>query len=227
MRPFVLINVAMTADGKIDTYQRTGASISSPEDRRRVDELRAEADAVLVGGQTLNHEGPKLTVKNADLRAKRVESGLPENPAKVGIVTRATLSPDSGFLTAGPARKVIFTTHQTDAAQLELLRSAGVDLFIHQEERVNLPQALETLTQLGIKRVMVEGGARLNFALMQLGLVDELSAYLAPMVFGGETAPTAAGGPGLARSGAIQLELVEARVLDPGGGLVIRYRFPK
>ena len=53
---------------------------------------------------------------------------------------------------------------------------------------------------IGINRLMVEGGGTLNFALLRLGLVDELTAYVAPMVFGGETAPTLAGGPGLASS---------------------------
>ena len=70
-RPFVFINVAMTADGKIDTVQRKGAAISSQRDKERVDRLRAEADAVMVGGKTLLDEDPKLTVKSDALRAER------------------------------------------------------------------------------------------------------------------------------------------------------------
>ena len=62
-RPFVFINVAMTADGKIDTVERKGAAISSPRDRERVDRLRTESNAVMVGGRTLLDEDPKLTVK--------------------------------------------------------------------------------------------------------------------------------------------------------------------
>ena len=63
-RPFVTINVAATADGKIDTFERPGAAISSAHDKERVDQLRAEADAVMVGGHTLHDEDPKLTVKS-------------------------------------------------------------------------------------------------------------------------------------------------------------------
>ncbi|HET9588678.1 MAG TPA: dihydrofolate reductase family protein, partial [Anaerolineales bacterium] len=70
-RPFVFINVAMTADGKIDTFERQGAAISSQRDRERVDRLRAESDAVMVGGRTLLGEDPKLTVKSEALRAER------------------------------------------------------------------------------------------------------------------------------------------------------------
>src|SRR5512134_2702814 len=101
-RPFVFINIAMTADGKIDTFERKGSAISSQRDKERVDRLRADADAVMVGGRTLLDEDPKLTVKSEELRADRVMRGLPPNPIKVGIVTEAHLNPDSEFLNAGP-----------------------------------------------------------------------------------------------------------------------------
>src|SRR5688500_7315191 len=111
-RPFVFINVVRTADGKIDTFERKGASISSQSDKERVDRLRAESDAVMVGGKTLLDEDPKLTVKSEILRAERVARGLSPNPVKVCIVTQATIKPNSAFLTAGPASTVIFTTCQ-------------------------------------------------------------------------------------------------------------------
>src|ERR1051325_4298495 len=110
-RPFVFINVAMTADGKIDTFARRGAAISSERDKERVDQLRAESDAIMVGGRTLLDEDPKLTVKSEELRAERVARGLSANPIKVGVVTNAVLKPDARFLYEGQARVVIFTTH--------------------------------------------------------------------------------------------------------------------
>jgi 2,5-diamino-6-(ribosylamino)-4(3H)-pyrimidinone 5'-phosphate reductase len=219
-RPFVFINVAMTADGKIDTFERKGASISSQSDKERVDRLRAESDAVMVGGKTLLDEDPKLTVKSEALRAERVARGLSPNPVKVGIVTQAKLQPDSAFLTAGPASTVIFTTRQASKEQISLLRSRGVNVYIHDSERVDLPQALTTLRELGINRLMVEGGATLNFELLRLGLVDELSAYIAPMIFGGELAPTMAAGAGLERSAAIPLKLIDVEKSDDGGVLL-------
>ena len=93
-RPFVFINVAMTADGKIDTFERKGAAISSQHDKERVDRLRAESDAVMVGGRTLLDEDPKLTVKSESLRAERLTRGLSPNPVKVGIVSEANINPD-------------------------------------------------------------------------------------------------------------------------------------
>ena len=219
-RPHVFINVAMTADGKIDTIERRGATISSQQDKERVDKLRTEADAVMVGGRTLLAENPKLTVKSAELRAAREARGLTPNPVKVGIATNADLKPDSDFLTEGPARIVIFTTQATSKGQLEFLRARGVDVFVHDTRRVDLPRALSTLKELGINRLMAEGGGTLNFELLRLGLADELTAYIAPLIFGGETAPTLAAGSGLVRSAAISLKLVNAETWEDGGVLL-------
>jgi riboflavin biosynthesis pyrimidine reductase len=84
-RPYVHINVAATADGKIDTFERRGAAISSAQDKERVDKLRAEADGIMVGGRTLRDEDPKLTVKSEALRNERLARGLPANPVKVAF----------------------------------------------------------------------------------------------------------------------------------------------
>ena len=227
MRPYVFINVAASADGKIDTFERRAAAISSATDKARVDRLRAEADAVMVGGRTLLDEDPRLTVKSAELRAERGAKGLPENPMKVGIVRQANLKLDGNFVTSGAARRVIFTTTQTTAEQVNDLSKQGVEVYTLGEKQVDLEKALQMLYQLGARKLMVEGGARLNFELLRLGLVDELMVYVAPLIFGGQSAPTLAAGDGLARSGAIPLKLVEAKVFDEDGGVLLRYLLPE
>ena len=73
-RPYTFINVAMTADGKIDTFERKGSAISSKRDKSRVDELRAAADGILVGGRTLLDETPKLTVKSEAVLRQTIKS---------------------------------------------------------------------------------------------------------------------------------------------------------
>jgi 2,5-diamino-6-(ribosylamino)-4(3H)-pyrimidinone 5'-phosphate reductase len=219
-RPYVFINVAMTADGKIDTFARKGAAISSPRDKERVDKLRADSDAVMVGGRTLLDEDPKLTVKSEALRAERVARGLPPNPIKVGVVTEAKLHSHSRFIHEGPARVVIFTTNRTSKDQLEFLRSQGADVYTGHQDKVDLPNALATLSELGVNRLMVEGGATLNFELLRLGLVDEVNAFVAPMVFGGESAPTMVAGAGLERGEAVPLKLVSVESWEDGGVLI-------
>ena len=219
-RPYVHINVAMTADGKIDTYQRRGSTISSARDKERVDQLRAEVDAVMVGGRTLLDEDPKLTVKSEALRSERVARELSPNPIKVGVVTEANIRLDSDFLNTGPADIVIFTTRRTSKEHISELKARGVDIYVDKTEKVNLPAALKTLKEIGVNRLMVEGGSTLNFELLRLGLVDEVTAFIAPMIFGGANAPTMAAGPGLERSEAIPLKLADIEKWEDGGVLI-------
>jgi 2,5-diamino-6-(ribosylamino)-4(3H)-pyrimidinone 5'-phosphate reductase len=219
-RPYVFINTATSADGKIDTFERKGSAISSKRDKERVDQLRADADAVLVGGKTLLGELPKLTVKSEALRETRVKRGVTPNPIKVGVVTSADIPLDSDFIKAGPARAVIFTTSRTSISQLETLRANGVEVFVDDAPRVNLGKMMETLGELGVKRLMVEGGGTINFELLRLGLVDELMIYIAPMIFGGDNAPTLASGFGLVRNEAIAMKLKNVETHEDGGVLL-------
>lgn len=225
-RPFVFINVAMTADGKIDTFARKGATISSQHDKDRVDKLRAEADAVMVGGRTLLDEDPKLTVKSNLLRAERVARGHTPNPIKVGVVSEAKLDVHSKFLHEGDAQVVIFTTQRTSKEELASLRSQNVEVIVHDGERVDLSEMMQALHGMGIERLMVEGGGTLNFELIRLGLVDEVSVYVAPMIFGGETAPTMAAGSGLERGAAVPLKLVHMENWNDGG-VLLHYKVEK
>jgi 2,5-diamino-6-(ribosylamino)-4(3H)-pyrimidinone 5'-phosphate reductase len=221
-RPYVLINVAATADGKLDTIEGRGAAISSPRDKERVDRLRAATDAVMVGGHTLLGEDPKLTVKSTTLQAERIARGWSPHPAKVAVVSRPDLRADAQFLTAGPARRILFTTTQATAMQLAALRERGTEVYILGETRVDLPAALDTLKELGVNHLLVEGGGTLNFELLRLRLVDEVQIYLAPLIFGGSRAPTLAGGAGLTRDQAILLHPTNVEVWDDGG-VVLHY----
>src|SRR3989304_3603293 len=103
-RPYPFINIAMTADGKIDTSERKGSTISSNHDKERVGQLRAAADGILVGGRTLLEEQPRLTVKSEALREGRIQRGLSPNPIKAGVVTTADIPLDSDFIKAGCLR---------------------------------------------------------------------------------------------------------------------------
>lgn len=222
-RPYTFINVAMTADGKIDTAERKGAAISSKGDKVRVDQLRAEADAVLVGGKTLLEELPKLTVKSEALREGRIRQGRSPNPIKVGVVTVADIPLDSDFVKVGETRVVIFTTSQTSNEQIERLRAHNVEVFVEDAPRVDLSKMMLTLYSIGVKRLMVEGGGTMNFELMRLGLVDELMTYIAPMIFGGSNAPTPADGIGVPRDLAVEMELLDVLQWEDGG-IVLRYK---
>ncbi len=223
-RPRVLVNVAMSADGKIDSVTRQGAMISSAEDSTRVDRLRAGVDAVLVGGRTLLDQDPRLTLKSAGLRQERLGRGLPENPAKVGVVTVASLNPACRFLTFGPARRLIYTTSQTTPQQAAALRACGVEIFVMGERRVDLTDMMASLYQLGVRSLLVEGGGTILASLFALDLVDELTLYVAPRILGGAAAPTPADGLGFPLDLAPRLQLLSVGRFDAEGGILIHYR---
>ncbi|HNB34606.1 MAG TPA: dihydrofolate reductase family protein [Anaerolineales bacterium] len=225
-RPYTFINTAMTADGKIDTFERKGAAISSKRDKQRVDELRAAADAVLVGGKTLLEELPKLTVKSEALREGRIRQGRSPSPIKVGVASSIAIPDipeDSDFIQAGDTRKVIFTTSQTSMAKITQLRALGVEVFLEDAPRVDLHAMMLTLKKIGVDHLMVEGGGTINFELIRLGLVDELFLYVAPMIFGGANAPTPADGFGVPRERAMAMKLVDVERWEDGG-VVLKYR---
>ncbi len=222
-RPYVILNAAVTADGKTDTIARQGAAISSPLDSARVDRLRAGSDAIMVGGRTLLGDDPRLIVKTEALRAERLSRGLNENPIKVGVVTNANaLRLDGRFMTFGPARRIIVTTNQTDQAQFDRLREREIEVVVLGAQRVDLTAALHYLKQAGVQRLLVEGGGTLNAELLRQNLVDEIQLYVAPLVFGGATAPTFVSGAGWLRDQAIPLRLIGIEKVGDDG-LIVRY----
>jgi len=222
-RPRVLVNAAMSVDGKIDSVARKGITISSTADKARVDRLRAGMDALLVGGRTLLDEDPKLTVKSLALRSERKDAGLEENPIKVGVVSVADLQLDGNFMNAGPARRLIYTTRRTPPDQIRRLENAGAQVFTMGDQRVDCNAMLASLYDQGIRKMMVEGGSTLIAEFFRLDLVDELMLYIAPRIFGGSTAPTLADGPGFLPEQMPLLRLEAADEFDDEGGVSIHY----
>lgn len=222
-RPHVIVNIAMTIDGKLDTFQRKGTYISSNADKQRVDELRASVDAILVGGKTLLSEDPSLTVKSKDLRSQRITRGLEENPVKVAIISQADLNLQGDFISAGPARCLIYTTKKTSPEQVRLLEKTGAQVFVRCEESIDLRDVLQSLFNQGIRTLMVEGGGTLIAGFFELDLVDELFAYIAPKIFSGSTAPTLADGPGFSNYQAKHLHLESVSKFDDEGGILAHY----
>jgi 2,5-diamino-6-(ribosylamino)-4(3H)-pyrimidinone 5'-phosphate reductase len=213
----------MSVDGKLDSVARKGITISSSADKARVDRLRSSMDAILVGGRTLLDEDPKLTVKSQALRSERIAAGLEENPVKVGVVGVAELKPEGNFITAGPARRLVYTTRRTPLVQIMRLEEAGVKVFVMGDQRVDCSAMLESLYDQGIRKLMVEGGGSMIAEFFRLALVDELMLYIAPRIFGGSSAPTLADGLGFLPEQMPLLHLEGADEFDDDGGVLIHY----
>lgn len=217
MRPHVFINSAMSADGKISSFLRRQVRISGSEDLLRVDRLRAESDAVMVGVGTVIADDPRLRVKSEALRSWRLERGMPENPLRVVADSRARTPLDAEVL--GPGC-IVAVSRSAHAARIDAL-SKRCEVVVCGEDRVDLRELLEMLYQRGVRRVMVEGGGTLNWSLIEHGLVDEICVFMGPMVIGGRDAPTLVDGRGFADNFQM-LELISTERIDDG--LLIKWR---
>jgi 2,5-diamino-6-(ribosylamino)-4(3H)-pyrimidinone 5'-phosphate reductase len=216
MRPLVVVNVAMSADGKLSTRERRQVKISGAEDFARVDRLKADCDAVMVGIGTVLADDPSLTVKNPDYKRKRQSSSRPEHPVRVIIDSRARISPDASVLTKGDGLRVVAVSGRADPARVDVLRKKAM-VIVAGEVEVDLARVLDELGVMGIRRLMVEGGGTLIAGLVRAGLVDEIYTYIGSIVIGGKDAPTLADGPGwITEAEFARLVLADVTRMDDG-----------
>jgi len=213
-RPYVILNAAMSLDGKIATY--TGDSrMSSPADLRRVHRLRASVDGIMVGMRTLLRDNPQLTVKFAkDRRPNRI------------IVDSKAQTPLTSYVvrTAREVPTIVAVTSRAPKNRIESLERRGVRVFVCGEGRlVSVKILLQILRKLGIRKILLEGGGALNWSMLSSGLVDEVSVAITPRILGGEKAVTLVEGKGtpLVKNG-VKLKLLNTTKYGPD--LVVRYK---
>jgi 2,5-diamino-6-(ribosylamino)-4(3H)-pyrimidinone 5'-phosphate reductase len=222
MRPCVVVNLAMSADGKLSTVERRQVRISGPEDRIRVDALKAESDAVMVGIGTVLADNPSLTVKSEERRHERKASGRDDNPIRVVVDSRARTPLDADLLHKGAGKRIIAVTRAADPGKIHQLQK-WAEIICCGENEVDLSCLLEALSDQGVARLMVEGGGTLIGSLFDCHLVDELYTFVGNLVIGGGTAPTPADGRGFLREEEfVRLSLIEAVPFDEG--VLIRWR---
>ncbi|WP_408957899.1 2,5-diamino-6-(ribosylamino)-4(3H)-pyrimidinone 5'-phosphate reductase [Natrinema sp. 74] len=209
----VVVNAAVSADGKLSSRRREQLAISGADDFARVDRLRADSDAVVVGVGTVLADDPHLTVKDETLRARRRENGRPANPARVVVDSSGRTPTDAAILDDAAATYVCLSEAAPVDRRMDLADSA--ELITAGDERVDLLPAFAALQEAGLEQVMVEGGGELIFSLFEAGLVDELRAFVGPKLIGGRDAPTLADGDGfVADFPSLELEAVDR--LDDG-----------
>ncbi len=213
-RPFVTANFALTADGRISTRKLTPSDFSSPRDKRRLLEIRAQCDAVLVGARTLGKDTMTMGLPAENLRAEREKKGRPPYPLRVIVTNSGKLSAESRVFTCGLPAPVVFSTRRMSARTMESLAKVA-DLWIHLAEEVNLAEVLTTLREdYGVKRLVCEGGGTLLRVLAAAKLLDELHLTVCPLIFGGAKAPTLTGIAGDFLPESTALRLVEMVPLD-------------
>ena len=218
MKPYVILNAAMTLDGKIAT--KTGSSeISGPEDIIRVHELRKEVDAIMVGIGTVIADNPKLT-------AHKIDADLSDNPVRVIVDSRAR-TPIAAKVTNNDADTIIAVANKYKNDFIVSDRYAQLkkraDIFFSGDDKVDLKALLNYLGDKNIKTLMLEGGSTLNFSMIKEGLIDEIRIAIAPMVVGGVDAKSLFGGEGFDEmSDAVKLQLLDNYTL--GKDLILIYK---
>ena len=212
-RPFIVAHFAMTADGKTSTRAFTPALFTSPADKRRLHEVRAGADAVMVGRGTVATDSTSLGLSSQNLRNERVSRKLPCEPLRVIVSNAGDLDPAWKVFNSSGSPPVVFSTRRMP----ERLRSViahHAELFLFSGRTVDLRNALEILrSEFGVKRLVCEGGGSLLRSLASLDLVDGIFLTIAPVVFGGRLAPTLTGLPGGFLEPPCEFEIVRQSVL--------------
>ncbi len=187
MRPYVILNAAMTLDGKIAT--RTGSSgISGKEDLIRVHKLRKEVDAIMVGINTVLADDPRLTVHKIDAKNE-------DNPVRVVVDSKGRVPMDFRILN-DEAPTIIAVSKNADPERIAELEKK-VDVLKCGMDRVDLKSLMNELATGGIKTLMLEGGSTLNYSMLKNGLVDEVRVCVAPIIAGGKHAKTLVDGEGI------------------------------
>ena len=149
---------------------------------QRVDRVRAECDAILVGAGTVRDDNPRLLVRDPLLRERRRARGLAESPAKVTMTRHAQLDADSNFFATGDSEKIVYCPSASlPAARGRLSRVATV---VDGGRRVEVGRLTEDLFARGVRRLMVEGGQSVHTQFLDAGLVDELHVVVAPFFVG-------------------------------------------
>jgi 2,5-diamino-6-(ribosylamino)-4(3H)-pyrimidinone 5'-phosphate reductase len=195
MRPHVVVNVAISADGKLSTRERRQVKISGSEDFERVDRLKAGCDAVMVGIGTVLADDPALTVKSDELKRERLAQGRDEHPLRVVVDSTARIPLTSSILTRGGGKRVVAVSQRADLATVASLKKMAM-VIVAGEQEVDLAALIDELGALGVRQLMVEGGGTLIAGLFAAGLVDELYTFVGNIVIGGKDAPTLADGAG-------------------------------
>jgi len=212
-RPYVILNAAMTLDGKIATAARD-SKISSRKDLERVHNLRSKVDAILVGINTVLIDDPMLTARHANSK----------NPARVIVDSRARIKLDSRIMrTCDKALTIIASSEKASKAKLEKIRAQGAVAVVLGKSKVDIAKLLSVLKDSGINRLLVEGGGEINWAMLANGFVDEVIVAIAPRIVGGRNAVTLVEGEGFTKmNNGIKLKLYKVTKND--SEVVLFYR---
>jgi diaminohydroxyphosphoribosylaminopyrimidine deaminase/5-amino-6-(5-phosphoribosylamino)uracil reductase len=203
-RPFVHLKMAVSLDGKVATATGDSRWITGEVARARVHELRHQSDAIMVGGRTARADDPLLTDRSGKKRRRPLVRSVVEQFLR--------LSPESKLVqTSDEAPVIVFASGEAKENSLTVLQSRGVEVVV-QGSVLDLRSILDELGARSIQSVLVEGGPSLAALLLEASLVNKVTFFVAPMLIGGQDAPSAIAGAGAEKiADAMRLQDIDVR----------------
>jgi len=206
MRPYIHVNCAMSADGKLAGEDRTQVRISSDEDKTRVKGLRKQYDSILVGVGTVIADDPHLTLKDRDYDT---------NPVRIVLDPHGRTPQDAQVLNDRAPTIMVTLSDCTAVWNCDHIIRAGTDA-------IDLDAVMEKLAELGIENILVEGGGKTISTLFRAKMVDRYTVFIGGLVIGGKDAPTPCDGDGWVAENGIQMVLEDCRMLGNGALLTFK-----
>ena len=204
----IVINCAMSADGKIALPDRSQIRLSNKEDMERVNKLRKESDAILVGIGTVIEDNPRLIIKN--------NKNLSTNPVRVVLDTNGRTPINSNVL--DDKSRTIIAVGNHFAGEIP----GNSEVIKCGDEQIDIELLMEKLYERGLKNILVEGGENVLWSFLNQNLFDEINIFVASLIVGGAKTPTVAGGSGFTNKiDTLQLKLKGAEKI--GNGILLKY----
>ena len=214
-KPHLIISSAISLDGKItfrkDTSSTAFSALLSPIHYKILHKERQKVNAILVGSKTIITDNPKLNIRYG------IKCTHP--PIRISIDSKGLIPIDSKIFDAS-AETIIAISKKTPQQYVSKLRSIGVTTIVCGSRKVNLKVMMDKLANMGIHKLLVEGGGKLNAALLENRLVNEVKVLLMPIIIGGEKVPTFS--HSIFHTEHIKLKLVDVK--EFGQFLYIKYK---
>ena len=212
---YVILNAAMSIDGKIST-RRNDSSFSSRKDWIRVHKLRSSVDGIVVGISTVLEDNPMLNVRY-------YSKG--KDPVRIIIDSKARIPLNSRIIKSSKKiQTIVGTTRNAPIRKINALKKVGVQVLFSGKRKVNIKRLFQQLENLGLKRILVEGGGEINWSVLKIGLANELIVTISPVVVGGRNAKTLVEGEGISNiTNGIKLKLTRT-LINNKNEIVLSYK---
>lgn len=218
-RPYITLSCAMSIDGYLDSESPRRLAMSNAADFDRVDQLRAESDAVMVGASTVRRDDPRLLVRSEERRMLRLAAGHPSSPVKVTVTCSGDLPPTSAFFQTGDGDKLVYCPNPVEPRIRGELGDRATVIALG--EQVTMPAVADDLGERGVRRLLIEGGGHVHTQFLVDDLVDDLQLVIAPFFVGESRAPRFVGAGRFPWTAARRAELADTRRI--GDVVLLRY----